>query len=70
MSERAFQEEESNKKDMETPGGETRIPLLEGQGVAPDRITVVLVLSASFAVCGSYVFGNAVITLLMLKFCY
>ncbi|XP_056168806.1 sugar transporter ERD6-like 5 isoform X3 [Syzygium oleosum] len=60
MSERAFQEEESNKNDMETPGRETRIPLLEGQGVAPDRITVVLVLSAFFAVCGSYVFGNAV----------
>ncbi|KAK2632511.1 hypothetical protein EUGRSUZ_L01459 [Eucalyptus grandis] len=45
---------------MGTPGGETRIPLIEEQEeVVPDRITFVLVLSAFFAVCGSYVFGNA-----------
>ncbi|XP_030534842.1 sugar transporter ERD6-like 5 isoform X2 [Rhodamnia argentea] len=46
---------------MGTPGREMRIPLLEEQEeVVPDRITSVLVLSAFFAVCGSYVFGNAV----------
>ncbi|KAF8017954.1 hypothetical protein BT93_H2990 [Corymbia citriodora subsp. variegata] len=61
MSERVFQEEESNEEDMETQGIEVRIPLLEEQEeMVPDRITFVLVLSAFFAVCGSYVFGNAV----------
>ncbi|KAK3418504.1 hypothetical protein EUGRSUZ_H04439 [Eucalyptus grandis] len=46
---------------MGTPGGEMGIPLLEEQEeVLPDRITHMLVLSAFFAVCGSYVFGNAV----------
>ncbi|XP_039166442.1 sugar transporter ERD6-like 5 isoform X2 [Eucalyptus grandis] len=46
---------------MGTQGGEMGIPLLEEQEEAvPDRITHMLVLSAFFAVCGSYVFGNAV----------
>ncbi|KAF8016869.1 hypothetical protein BT93_H2161 [Corymbia citriodora subsp. variegata] len=61
MSERAFQEEELIEEDMGTPGREMRIPLLEElEEVVPHRITFVLVLSAFFAVCGSYVFGNAV----------
>jgi len=70
-SERAFQEKESKKEEMGTQGGEMGIPLLEEQEEAvPDRITHMLVLSAFFAVCGSYVFGNAVRTLLILKLGY